>query len=47
VPDDVVRRRFRTGWRNFESVYRTLVDSWVLYENSGSEPVLLDWGEHP
>jgi predicted ABC-type ATPase len=45
VPDAVVRRRFRTGWRNFESVYRAIVDSWVLYDNSGTEPVLLDWGE--
>jgi predicted ABC-type ATPase len=45
VPDTVVRRRFRAGWRNFESVYRAIVDSWVLYDNSGTEPVLLDWGE--
>ena len=45
VPEDVVRRRFRTGLRNFEEIYKDLVDVWILYDNSGSMPVLLDWGE--
>jgi predicted ABC-type ATPase len=45
VPEEVVRRRFRTGLRNFEEVYKDLVDAWNLYDNSGSTPVLLDWGE--
>jgi predicted ABC-type ATPase len=45
VPEEVVRRRFRTGLRNFEEVYKNLVDAWNLYDNSGSTPVLLDWGE--
>ena len=45
VPDTVVRRRFRAGKANLESVYKPLVDSWALYDNSGGEPVLLDWGE--
>lgn len=45
VPEEVVRRRFRTGLRNFEEVYKDLVDAWNLYDNSGGTPVLLDWGE--
>jgi predicted ABC-type ATPase len=45
VPESVVRRRFAVGRRNFDQLYRTLVDHWILYENSGAEPVLLDWGE--
>lgn len=45
VPEEVVRRRFRTGLRNFEEVYKDLVDAWILYDNSGSTPALLDWGE--
>ena len=45
VPDDVVRRRFLAGWSNLERVYQALVDTWVLYDNSGPEPVLVDWGE--
>src|SRR5262245_57922963 len=35
VPDAVVRRRFKTGWRNFESLYGPLVDHWEVYDNSG------------
>jgi len=46
VPDVVVRRRFRAGWRNFEIVYKALVDDWVLYDNAGDAPALLDWGEN-
>ncbi len=45
VPEEVVRRRFRTGLRNFEEIYKNLVDAWILYDNSGSTPVLLDWRE--
>ena len=45
VPDATVRRRFEAGWRNFERVYRDAVDTWVLYNNAGREPKLIDWGE--
>ena len=44
VPEAVVRRRFRAGWRNFERVYRDLVDEWAIYDNSGAAPVLLSEG---
>jgi predicted ABC-type ATPase len=40
----VVRRRFKLGWRNFEQLYRPLVDHWELYDNSGDAPVLLAEG---
>jgi predicted ABC-type ATPase len=41
VPEDVIRRRFAHGIKNFEQ-YKMLVDSWQLYDNSGAPPVLLD-----
>jgi predicted ABC-type ATPase len=44
VPAAVVRRRFKKGWQNFEEVYRPLVDHWLLYDNSGSAPILLAQG---
>src|SRR5688572_15087545 len=47
VPVDVIRRRFTAGRRNFESVYRSLVDDWVEYDNSGDEPRLIDWKGKP
>jgi predicted ABC-type ATPase len=43
VPEDVVRRRFASGRRLFEAVYRPLVDHWALYDNSGDAPVLMEW----
>jgi predicted ABC-type ATPase len=45
VPEPDIRRRFDVGLRNFQNVYRELVDSWSYYNNSDSKPVLLDWGE--
>jgi predicted ABC-type ATPase len=47
VPEDVIRRRFTAGQRHLEQVYRFLVDSWVVYDNSGEEPVLIGEGENP
>ena len=44
VPEQVIRRRFHAGWRNFENIYRDLVDEWRIYDNSGSKPVLLSNG---
>lgn len=44
IPEDVIRRRFESGFRNFCETYRTLVDHWVWYDNSGSVPILIDEG---
>lgn len=35
VPEEVIRRRFDAGLRNFIDIYRDMVDSWILYDNSG------------
>jgi predicted ABC-type ATPase len=35
VPDDVVRRRYGAGIRNFFSLYRPLATSWALFNSSG------------
>jgi len=44
VPDELVRRRFAAGLRNFENVYSHEVDMWKRYDNSGDEPRLIDEG---
>ncbi len=44
VPEQVVRRRFEAGWRNFNEFYKELVDGWQLFDSSRPEPVLLDEG---
>ena len=43
IPDIIVRRRFAAGIRNLER-YKSLVNSWQLYDNSGMPPILLDEG---
>jgi predicted ABC-type ATPase len=44
VASAVVRRRFDSGLRNFESVYKDLVDRWWWYDNSGDVPQLVSEG---
>lgn len=38
---DVIRR-FKRGWANFERIYRPISESWAVYDNSGTAPVLLE-----
>jgi predicted ABC-type ATPase len=45
IPEGVIRRRFAAGRSNFERLYRDVVDDWMLYDNAGDEPLLLDWKE--
>ena len=45
IPEPVIRRRYKTGWTNFYNLYTDLVDSWELFDNSGTSPILLDWSE--
>ncbi len=37
IPDDVVRRRYDAGLRNFFRLYRPLATRWRLYDNAGAE----------
>ena len=46
IDESVIRRRFDKGLNNFHNVYKKLVDSWVLYDNSGKIPRLIDEGEN-
>jgi len=45
IPDDVIRRRFTLGLRNFETFYKKEVDRWVKFNNMGDQPILLKWSE--
>jgi len=44
ISEAVIRRRFVAGKVNFDRYYRAVVDAWALYDNSGDEPVLIEWG---
>jgi predicted ABC-type ATPase len=41
VPAEDVRRRFARGLWNFLHLYGPLMDSWMLFDNSGLRPVLV------
>ena len=44
VAEPVIRRRFEAGWKNFNTIYKQIVNTWILYDNSGDIPELLDMG---
>jgi predicted ABC-type ATPase len=44
VPEEVIRRRYKSGLLNFFKLYRPLATSWRMYDNSGSEPRLIASG---
>ncbi len=45
IPEPVIRRRFLSGLQNFERFYKPVVDDWALYDNSGTDLLLIEWGE--
>jgi len=45
IPEAVIRRRFASGLDNFHRHYKLAADDWVLYDNSGMVPVMLEWGQ--
>ena len=47
VPPEVIRRRFASGLKNFQNMYRHIVDYWQWFDNSGHTLILVDEGENP
>ena len=47
IPEATIRRRFEAGRRLLAEVYRPLVTQWVLYDNAGESPLLMDWSDKP
>lgn len=43
VPRADILRRYARGWDNFQALYRSHVDAWAVYDNSGKTPQLLEW----
>ena len=44
IPEATIRRRFKSGLNNFQTIYKPLADSWSLYDNSKDQPLLLETG---
>ena len=45
IPEQVIRRRFKSGLENFHEHYSKVVDSWALYDNYLRPPKLIDWSK--
>jgi predicted ABC-type ATPase len=41
IPENVVRRRFAKGLTNFVNLYRPILDSWFIFDNSKAIPRLV------
>lgn len=41
IQEKVVRRRFHKGLQNLFTRYRSVLDSWMLFNNSGTVPQLI------
>jgi predicted ABC-type ATPase len=39
IPESVVRRRFSKGLRNLFHLYRPVLDSWIVFDNTGADPL--------
>jgi predicted ABC-type ATPase len=46
VPETDIRRRFDSGLKNFQDTYKKVVDAWILYDNSGNIPKVVERGEN-
>jgi predicted ABC-type ATPase len=46
IPQDTIERRYWRGLTNFRQVYRSLADSWLLCDNSGSTLIHIATGVH-
>jgi predicted ABC-type ATPase len=45
IPEEVIRRRFTAGLRNFKTIYKQEVDAWIKFNNMGDQPILSEWNE--
>ncbi len=44
IPEDIIRRRYDAGRKNFHELYLLIASEWVVYDNSGEAPRLIAAG---
>lgn len=42
IPEVDLRRRYAKSWKNFVDIYQELADKWIVFDNSGKTPILLE-----
>lgn len=45
IPYDTIVRRYKTGLKNFVTLYKDIVDFWLLFDNSETEQELIAEGK--
>lgn len=45
VPEHIIRRRFAKSWDNFQTIYKALVDHWIVFDTSEKIPLIIDESE--
>ncbi len=46
IPEDVIRRRYTRGRKNFLELYSKLTDRWQVYDNSGKNQLIAFSNNH-
>jgi len=45
IPENVIRRRYKRSWINFQQTYKHLADVWTILDNSKKFSVIIDESE--
>jgi predicted ABC-type ATPase len=45
IPEEVIRRRFHAGIKNFRLRYGPIVDARMYFDNAGMHPELIEWSD--
>jgi predicted ABC-type ATPase len=45
IPENVIRRRFKSGLENFHELYSKVVNSWAFFDSYHRPPRLIDWSK--
>lgn len=45
IAEKVIRRRFERSWANFNIFYKSLADSWIVFDTSGNIPIIIEESE--
>ncbi len=45
IPEKDIRRRFERSWANFNTLYKPLADSWIIFDTSGPQPKIINQSE--
>jgi predicted ABC-type ATPase len=47
IPEETIRRRFEKSLQYFETVYKSLVDEWYLWDSREGSFAFLEFGDGP